>query len=398
MKMNGKLVVMGLCMCMCLGGCAAESKETKAGAEPETARELETGSNVEAAGPQEAGAASESQAPGQTEESADRSRSGDFFPESYSFQTEKVKFECALEVPEDFDASNFHIPAVKGCVYPDADAIYANYVEGKTVVEEHHDGSADEDRKRSDAYILEDETLIGITEGFIYHTPKAGIYQSIGRTSELGAPKDTFDFAAGQDCVLQAKEELAAIGCPVEEYRFDWFSTSGEEYAALEQQAVEAGLLDSQNVRAEGWTEADDSYEIYAWQTYEGLQVILWAHTTSMYRAFENYTKAPVNAIYTREGRVGLSMTEPPYLFEPAEEPSEFRPFSEIADVLVQKYEDMLDEAVYTVTRAKLVLRAYLDESQQPGVEPAWYFEVSDGNSVEVAMVNAVTAKEIYLP
>lgn len=71
------MIVLGICMC--LGGC---EKETEAKTEPE----------------------------GETVQSED----GDFFPESYSEETEKVKFECVVNVPEKFEVTNFHAPIIKG--------------------------------------------------------------------------------------------------------------------------------------------------------------------------------------------------------------------------------------------------------------------------------------------
>lgn len=48
-------------------------------------------------------------------------------------------------------------------------------------------------------------------------------------------------------------------------------------------------------------------------------------------------------------------------------------------------------------TYAKLVLRTYFGEGQKLAAEPVWYFEVTDGTSMEVALLNAVTGTEIFL-
>lgn len=331
------------------------------------------------------------------EEAAAQQEIVDSFPESYSEQTEKVKFDCQLEVPEDFSAAEFRIPEVKGYATIDPEAIYEKYVEGQTVVEQYLDQPSESNERGDDAYILEDGTLIGITEGFLYNGPESSVYRNVTRSSEEGASRDTFAFASAEDCIQEVKEKLEEIGCPTEEYQFEWFSVSGEEYQAMEQQALEKEELDSRNVNPNGWSEANNAYEIYAWQIYEGLQVFPQLMTTNMRYAFENYTKVSLSAVYTEQGLQCLVLTKPPFLLEPAGEAPGFLAFSEIADVLFRKYEDMLDEEVYTVTRAKLALRTYLDEKQQLGAEPVWYFEVSDGSSEEVVLVNAVTGEEIFL-
>ena len=259
------MIVLGICMC--LGGC---EKETEAKTEPE----------------------------GETVQSED----GDFFPESYSEETEKVKFECVVNVPEKFEVTNFHAPIIKGVSNIDAETAYKKYVEGKVVTEEYHDEPTIENEKGNDTYILEDGTVIGLSGVFLYNTPESSIYRQVVRMSERSAPKDNFKFASGDDCTEQVKEELRSLGCPVDEYQFDWFSTSGEDYAILEKRALDDGMIDSQRAKQDGWTEANNSYEIYGWQLYEGLQVLPPWITSAMSRAFESYQKAPISAVYTKQG------------------------------------------------------------------------------------------------
>lgn len=371
MRMRNMLIVSGLCVCMC--GCGNKVTETK----------------------NESTQAAEDVA--QTTEKSKQMKTEDYFPETYSEQTEKVKFECHLEVPEDFEISDFHMPIIKGITYTDLEKIYAKYVGENIVTEEYHNDPTSENEKGDDIYILEDGTNVAFTGGFLYYNPKSTVYRQVVRDNERTAPKDEFGFASGDECVEQVREELKAIGCPVDEYQFGWFSTSGEDYAILEQRALEDGMLDSQKVKTEGWTEKDNAYEIYGWQSYEGLQVLPQWMTTAMSRAFEDYQKAPVSALYTEQGILALALSRPPYIFEASDELLEFLPFSEIADVLIQKYDNLLDEAIYTVTRAKIVLRTYYDEQQQLAAEPVWYFEVTDGNTAEVMLVHAVTGEEIFL-
>ena len=160
------MIVLGICMC--LGGC---EKETEAKTEPE----------------------------GETVQSED----GDFFPESYSEETEKVKFECVVNVPEKFEVTNFHAPIIKGVSNIDAETAYKKYVEGKVVTEEYHDEPTIENEKGNDTYILEDGTVIGLSGVFLYNTPESSIYRQVVRMSERSAPKDNFKFASGDDCTEQ---------------------------------------------------------------------------------------------------------------------------------------------------------------------------------------------------
>lgn len=372
MKKSIKQGATAICLCMCLSGCGKVS-----------------GDKIVSPGQQ-------TEAVSQAEENIEQSEKTDFFPESYSKQTEKVRFECQLEVPENFDVSDFHNPDITGELSNDYDKIYAKYVEGKVTTEEHHDG---QDGKRMDAYIFSDGSVAWIsdTEGFTYSVPALSRYEAVVRSSERGAPKDNFAFSTGDDCTKQVKDTLKSIGLPVDEYQLGWFSNSGNEYSTLEQQALKDGMIDSRNVSQDGWTEADDSYEIYGWQTYEGLQVLPWLMTSAMSRAVESYKRAPVSALYTQQGMLSLALTDQPFIFKPGEKMSEFLPFPEIADAVVQKYDSLLDDTVYTVSRAKLVLNTYHDDNRQLEAEPVWYFEVTGGSSMEIVLINAVTGSEIYL-
>ncbi len=325
----------------------------------------------------------------------------DFFPKSYSEQIGKVNFDCALEIPENFDALNFHMPKVNGYSFMDNEKIYQTYVEGKEIKEEYHnseDAAADYENA-GDFYILSDDTEIGITGTLHYYRSAVTAYWNASREDENGAPKDTFHFGSAEDCISDLKSRLIEVGCPVEQYQFDWFSTSGEEHASLESQLVETQMLDSQKRKQDGWSEADDSYDIYAWQMYEALPVFPLLLTQSKRYIGDTYKKAPLGAVYTAQGALSISLTYPPFAFEKTNEIVPFLSFEDIADVVVQKYEELLEDEniVHTVTSAKLVLRTFYDESQKIEAEPVWYFQVSDGTNTEPLLVQAITGEEIPL-
>lgn len=63
----------------------------------------------------------------------------EIFSESYSEETEKVKFECVVNVPEKFEVTNFHAPIIKVFLTLMQKQLTKKYVEGKVVTEEYHD-------------------------------------------------------------------------------------------------------------------------------------------------------------------------------------------------------------------------------------------------------------------
>ena len=103
---------------------------------------------------------------------------------------------------------------------------------------------------------------------------------------------------------------------------------------------------------------------------------------------------------------------EAPYAFESTGQKADFLPFPEIASALVRKYTYLLDlsgteteeketeePVTYTVSRAMLALRVYLDEEKTYAAEPVWYFEVQNSSTgyLDVLYFNALTGQEIYL-
>ena len=87
------------------------------------------------------------------------------------------------------------------------------------------------------------------------------------------------------------------------------------------------------------------------------------------------------------------------YNFKNEQNTVTLKPFDEIASVVEEKYDNILNDVNYEVTRAKLYERVYTGEDQKYAEEPIWYFEVMEnGSNKTVMLVNAETGKEINLP
>ena len=107
---------------------------------------------------------------------------------------------------------------------------------------------------------------------------------------------------------------------------------------------------------------------------------------------------APVQAIYSARGLEELSINYI-YDFKNEQNTVALKPFEEITSVVEAKYENLLNDSKYEITRAKLYERVYTGENQKYAEEPIWYFEVvENGNNKTVTLVNAETGKEINLP
>lgn len=364
MKMKNRYITLALCILITVFGCGKKETET----------EVVTTLNEET-------------------ESVEKEP---YFPAAYRDETEKVMINCSLEVPEGFDPYHFHLPKVTGIQYYNTEKAYAKFVEGKEIAEQHDSASSTEGVPGMTYYVMPNDDIVGIGSYLNYALSESSVYRTVVRSNERFAPKEDFSFGSGDGCTEEVIDLLREIEYPVDEFYFDWFSTSGSEYEILEQRALEDGMIENQ--KADGWTEENNAYEIYGWQMYEGLSVFPQIMTSLMSRAIVNYQRAPVAALYNKNGMLTLMANEP-YLFEHSEDIALFKPFPEIADVLIAKYDNLLNELTYSVTRAKLAVRVFYDESQMYQAEPVWYFEVYDNHSnLEIALFNAVTAEEIYLP
>ena len=113
--------------------------------------------------------------------------------------------------------------------------------------------------------------------------------------------------------------------------------------------------------------------------------------------AYDTPDNAPIQAIYSTRGIEQLSINSV-YAFENGEMQVSLKPFEDIAAVVEEKFENILNDADYEVTRAKFYERVYLNEEQKYEADPIWYFEVVENNtSKSVTLINAETGKVIFL-
>ena len=322
----------------------------------------------------------------------------DLFPEHYTRSSDKVNFDIDLEVMENFNPNNFTSAKVKGRSYTDIDKVYELYVEEKDVAEVHDSSPGDEGGIDGKVYVMTDDEIVNAGTNFGISTEKSYTYTRARRLSEKGASKEEFDFAPIADCINEIKNILESVDYNVDDVTFDWFSSSGEEYRLAEEEAIVNGTIESTKINQNGWTSDDNAYEIYGWQTYKGLPVYPLRMTTRMTRCLDTYEKANVSAVCTKDGVLSI-YANPLYDLKETDENVEFLSFEEVADSLVNRYENLLDDNSYEVTRAKLALRIFYNDFGKYDCEPIWYFEIFDSNSnFEIVLINAVTGDEVYLP
>ena len=199
------------------------------------------------------------------------------------------------------------------------------------------------------------------------------------------------------ETILQkVKETLENAGYAVENLVFQTSSLSADILREIENQYVAEGLLEESKRKPE-WTNEDDVCIVYARQTVSGIPVYPELSVMAQALAYDTPESSPVVAVCSTRGIESLRVYGL-YDFQEDGENVPLKGFDEIAATVETKYENLLDESTYTVTRAKFYERAYINEDQQYTAEPIWYLEINDDNSQKyVMLVNAETGKEIYL-
>ena len=289
------------------------------------------------------------------------------YAQTYEKESEsgKVRFQCELEVPENWNGKEIPKFILESVHFVDSEKTYANFVEGKEILE-HYNTPASDLYPEENYYVLADGTNVGIGMEFGVSTEKSAYYAQIGVTNTENMEKFTSateSIVNDQDAVQKVKETLENAGYAVENLVFQTSSLSADILREIENQYVAEGLLEESKRKPE-WTNEDDVCIVYARQTVSGIPV----YPDGLYDFQEDGENVPLKG------------------------------FDEIAATVETKYENLLDESTYTVTRAKFYERAYINEDQQYTAEPIWYLEINDNNSQKyVMLVNAETGKEIYL-
>ena len=376
---------------------------TELDTEQKAETELETGADET-----EEGQATEKEEAGleqglETEREAGIDPTAEEEPESlanYQRESEsgKVKFDCKVEVPDSFTGNNVNKFLINGTCNGDKGSILPKYVEGKEAVEKIEE-KAQNGMQDIVYYIMADGTVVNMDESGYYFSTANGVYYSHARARDASYQeeyrKGQVSFANEEEAIRAVRQELDETGFSEFEFQFVAYPASHEVMQKVEAEVYADEQGESQKKGA--WTQEDDSYVVYGFQTQDGMPIFHQWMTVFRVMAYDNVSNAPVQAIYSDKG-IEFLMAQPVYYLEKTEETFTLKEFEEIAGIVEAKFENILNESTYEVTRAKLFQMVRLNEKQEYAAEPIWYFEVAeDGASKSITLVDAVTGKEIVL-
>lgn len=322
------------------------------------------------------------------------------FPEKYEKTSDsgKVKFNCELEVPENIKGQAISTFDVKGLYRCDREKAWTIFGEGKEIIEKP-ETSVDEGRAPEDYYLFANDESLDINEGIAYGSSNSKYYLNIGVTNpdnQAVFEETEVSFKSGEECITELKKIIDELGYNQEDFIFACYPLSFQTMKNMEEQYLQEDYL-TEEKRKESWSQEDDAYFIYAYQKYEDIPVFHEMMSIARSMAYDTPDNAPVQAIYSTRGIENLNISGV-YEFEKGEQQISLKPFEDIAAMVEEKFENILNDADYEVTRAKFYERVYLDEKQKYKADPIWYFEVVENNiSKSVTLINAETGKEIFL-
>lgn len=322
------------------------------------------------------------------------------FPDNYSKSDGKVTFNCRVQVPENFTGEEVYDTTVNGHIYPDAEKAVEIYSQGKEVQDSGTQPAPSAGEPEGFYQIYTDGAALFAGSDFMYNEDTAKWYSYIGVTDPgylKRFEENPVSFMSPEDCIEKVRTVLSNAGINTEEVSFSACPINHEVLSQITDEEIAAGTM-TEAQRKESWSGEDDAYFVYGVQKHGGLPVFHESMNISQSLAFDTPDSSVIQAVYSGRGIEYITYNGKMYSFSDKEERLELKDFEEIAEVVQNKFGNLLDESTYEVTRATLYERVYLNESQQLKTMPIWYFEVwQDGWKESVTLMDAVSGEEIYL-
>lgn len=317
------------------------------------------------------------------------------FPLEYRKVIGRVNFECNLEIPEN-NSNRINNVQVNGYKTVDKDKAYREFVDGKDVIETYSIPT-DVESVTDDTYVFSDKSEVSIGNDFSYSSFDNVYYAQIGVMNLADQLSDeVVSIGEPEQYVEALKQTLGKIGFSIEDIQFKCYPISASTLQKVEEESVKNGVIEKEKCKRL-WTENDDIYVVSGSQQVEKIPINHEMMNIHRALAYDTADNGQIIAVYSGRGLESLlqSLT---YNLNIIDSEIHLKNFDEIAGVVAEKFNNVLNEANYTVKRAKLFERVHWAQNQKLEAEPIWYFEVIENDTTKtVVLVNAETGKEIYL-
>ncbi len=210
----------------------------------------------------------------------------------------------------------------------------------------------------------------------------------------LYAEEKTFAFGSADEALEVVKDQLKEFGIVIDDtYIVSTYYLDHETLMQEEEHIDMEGNIVMSDYKTD-WSEEDDAYMFYITQTYCDLPDY---HTKEKASSRAEDSSAQIQAVYGKEGILYLRVSEIA-VYDMGDKQTELLPFEEIADIVLNHYDNILDDTTYQVTDARLVCDYETTDYTvaKNSIIPVWAFTVTETYSSEYSVetelrVNAST-------
>lgn len=208
--------------------------------------------------------------------------------------------------------------------------------------------------------------------------------------------KDELNFSTREKAFEDIKNTLSEIGIQIDDeykaYALD------HKIMKLEQYSMGADGNEDKSHYKNSWSEEDDAYYFIIGQKYKGLPTY---HVFSEFFNYKGDENEPIQVVYSKNGIEYISI-EKVFDFKENSKDIKIVEFKNIANTVVNKYEQILGASSYNVKSAKLhYMIDVLSGKGVYNVKPVWILDIeestpNDGAIGNIQMIiDAVTGEEI---
>ena len=288
------------------------------------------------------------------------------FPASYSYSSKKVFFNMDIKKPSNLTSQSLKKCTINIQKYNTGDA-YKNLFFGKKIV----DKDLDSKDKQYGWYKSKTGETLEVTEtSIMFSTP---FYSNILQCFDSKADQDKFETNKSLEGLSVTKafnriyNLLNTIGIDIgKDCDYKWYCLPHNKLEKNEYAIDKNGTLDSEAYKTE-WTKNDDSYYFIIYQSCQGLKIhTFYGHGIML---MDDDT-APLQAIYSRKGIQFIDFTRA-FTMKQEKEKYILKSWSEIAKILIKRYEQILDENIYFFDNAEIVFLVK-EKADNYELRPAW--------------------------
>lgn len=335
---------------------------------------------------------------------ADRSMSQEMvqIPDKFMKLEGNVTFDTQIDMGKEFPMVLYSASAKK----MEHDTIFNRLFEQVQITEEQTLDMDNDDGSKGKAYYYtgnNGEKLSITDSGIRYYTPDSYYILNSFQLKEYDenynagqySPDRDFSFETRTGALKKVMEGLEQLGVHLDNaYGYNSYSLDYQTLKDLEYVIDQDGNKDIANYKP-GWSEADNCYYFCIWQEASGLPVAY------KYTDIFGYN-APIQVIYSERG-FEMIHVDKTFHFTSKETQPLLKPFEQVAASVTKKYNDLLTDSTYTVTKASLCNWAMKNKQNQYEVMPVWVLDITEqsnhtDDSYHINMViDAQTAKELII-